>query len=61
MQNIRCNQCNKLLAKAIFQQLEIKCSRCGHINERASSPEGMDTQSHGKASHSMDRRQTKAS
>ncbi len=32
MQTIRCKQCNKLLAKAKFQQLEIKCPRCKFFN-----------------------------
>ncbi|MBS9781675.1 MAG: Com family DNA-binding transcriptional regulator [Gammaproteobacteria bacterium] len=32
MQNIRCQQCNKLLAKADFKQLEIKCPRCKFFN-----------------------------
>lgn len=32
MRHIRCNQCNKLLAKANYSQLEIKCSRCKTVN-----------------------------
>ncbi|MEM5528081.1 Com family DNA-binding transcriptional regulator [Gammaproteobacteria bacterium AS21] len=35
MKNIRCNNCNKLLAKAIFIQIEIKCPRCRHINTKS--------------------------
>ncbi len=29
---IRCKSCNKLLAKAIYKALEIKCPRCKAIN-----------------------------
>ncbi|WP_420555166.1 Com family DNA-binding transcriptional regulator [Neptuniibacter marinus] len=61
MQNIRCKQCNKLLAKAIFQQLEIKCSRCGAINQRTMSPYIDGEKTHGQTADSLDRRQTKAS
>ncbi len=32
MQQIRCKQCNKLLAKANYKQLEIKCPRCKFFN-----------------------------
>ncbi len=32
MQLIRCKSCNKLLAKAVYKQLEIKCTRCKTIN-----------------------------
>ncbi|MBU2967051.1 Com family DNA-binding transcriptional regulator [Amphritea sp. 2_MG-2023] len=58
MQDIRCQRCNKLLAKAIYQVLEIKCSRCGVINQRAASPIDMKGTYHGKAPHSLDRRKT---
>lgn len=33
MKEIRCRQCNKLLAKASYQQLEIKCPRCKFFNK----------------------------
>ncbi len=33
MKQIRCNQCNKLLAKANYKQLEIKCPRCKFLNK----------------------------
>ncbi|PNK59470.1 Com family DNA-binding transcriptional regulator [Psychrobacter sp. FDAARGOS_221] len=33
MQSIRCKSCNKLLAKARYQQLEIKCPRCKLLNK----------------------------
>jgi len=32
MQEVRCGTCNKLLAKASYQQIEIKCPRCRAIN-----------------------------
>ncbi len=32
MKQIRCKQCNKLLAKANYKQLEIKCPRCKFFN-----------------------------
>ncbi|WP_010325173.1 Com family DNA-binding transcriptional regulator [Marinobacterium stanieri] len=39
MQEIRCANCRKLLAKAQFLALEIKCPRCRTINTlRAESP-----------------------
>jgi phage FluMu protein Com len=33
MQEIRCGQCNKKLAEAIFSRLSIKCPRCGTFNQ----------------------------
>lgn len=30
---IRCGQCNKKLAVAVFEMLEIKCPRCRHLNQ----------------------------
>ncbi|MGI1672080.1 MAG: Com family DNA-binding transcriptional regulator [Neptuniibacter sp.] len=56
MQEIRCTQCRKLLAKALYQQIEIKCPRCGHMNERTASPQDKEA-CHGKASRTLDRRQ----
>ncbi|WP_111640001.1 Com family DNA-binding transcriptional regulator [Marinomonas shanghaiensis] len=56
MQNIRCSKCNKLLAKGVFQMIEIKCPRCKHINESAMSTIN-GVKPHGKTHHSMDRRQ----
>ncbi|MDX1755894.1 MAG: Com family DNA-binding transcriptional regulator [Marinobacter sp.] len=57
MQKIRCGNCNKLLAKAIYQQLEIKCPRCGRINERTGSPMEKDVKyHHGQTSRTLDRR-----
>lgn len=32
MQEIRCHHCDRLLAKALFQELEIKCPRCKTLN-----------------------------
>ncbi|WP_084628995.1 Com family DNA-binding transcriptional regulator [Neptunomonas japonica] len=37
LKDIRCTKCSKLLAKAIFSEIEIKCPRCRHI-QRAVSP-----------------------
>ncbi len=43
METIRCGSCRKLLAKALFTQIEIKCPRCGTYNSlragSSSSPE----------------------
>ncbi|MEE2748886.1 MAG: Com family DNA-binding transcriptional regulator [Pseudomonadota bacterium] len=36
MQSVRCSRCSRLLARADFTTLEIKCPRCKHI-ERATS------------------------
>ncbi|MHC1788651.1 Com family DNA-binding transcriptional regulator [Solidesulfovibrio sp.] len=39
MKEIRCGECNKLLAKGEALSLSIKCPRCGTMNLlRASSP-----------------------
>mgnify|MGYP003932364651 CR=1 FL=1 len=32
MEEIRCTRCGRLLAKAKFEKLEIKCPRCKRIN-----------------------------
>ncbi len=41
MQDLRCKECNKLLAKFMqCQNLEIKCSRCGMLNHILQSPFG---------------------
>lgn len=38
MDEIRCTQCNRKLARASrYDQIEIKCPRCGHLNMRATS------------------------
>ncbi|WP_363317780.1 Com family DNA-binding transcriptional regulator [uncultured Amphritea sp.] len=58
MQDIRCQHCNKLLAKAIYTLIEIKCPRCGCITERTLSPIDMKGKYHGEASHPVDRRKT---
>ena len=31
MRNIRCKNCNKLLFKGVFNQVEIKCPRCKRL------------------------------
>ncbi|WP_076496133.1 Com family DNA-binding transcriptional regulator [Neptunomonas antarctica] len=56
LNEIRCTKCSKLLAKAIFSEIEIKCPRCRHI-QRAMSPITKDGVHHGKTSNSLDRRQ----
>ncbi|MBO9680922.1 MAG: Com family DNA-binding transcriptional regulator [Acidovorax sp.] len=39
MQEVRCASCNRKLAEGLFQQLHIKCPRCGTLNSlRAPSP-----------------------
>ncbi|WP_223111755.1 Com family DNA-binding transcriptional regulator [Halomonas eurihalina] len=60
MDEIRCTQCNRKLARASYYQLiEIKCPRCGHINARATSSRPMPKESHcGHPDHSLDGRQT---
>lgn len=35
---IRCWKCNKKLAEADYRRLEIKCPRCGAINQKAIEP-----------------------
>ncbi|WP_084403969.1 Com family DNA-binding transcriptional regulator [Marinobacterium litorale] len=64
MQEIRCSKCQKLLAKAQFLALEIKCPRCNTMNslrvlnpapERQRAP--IKEMKHGKAHHPVDRRQ----
>ncbi|MBV7457343.1 Com family DNA-binding transcriptional regulator [Acidovorax sp. sif1233] len=32
MQEVRCASCNRKLAEGLFQQLNIKCPRCGTLN-----------------------------
>lgn len=32
MEQVRCASCNKLLARAVVIELEIKCPRCGTLN-----------------------------
>nr|WP_280191174.1 Com family DNA-binding transcriptional regulator [Delftia sp. PS-11]KAJ8743672.1 Com family DNA-binding transcriptional regulator [Delftia sp. PS-11] len=32
MQEVRCASCNRKLAVGVFQQLNIKCPRCGTLN-----------------------------
>ncbi|WP_083300963.1 Com family DNA-binding transcriptional regulator [Jeongeupia sp. USM3] len=39
MDEIRCGHCRKLLARGHYLHLQIKCPRCGAINDlRAASP-----------------------
>ncbi|EKE2594416.1 Com family DNA-binding transcriptional regulator [Salmonella enterica subsp. enterica serovar Nima] len=33
MKLIRCLRCNKLLFKGRFIEIQIKCTRCGYMNE----------------------------
>ncbi|MFN3882955.1 MAG: Com family DNA-binding transcriptional regulator [Nitrincola lacisaponensis] len=32
MQDVRCMQCQKLLARAVYSALDIKCPRCNTMN-----------------------------
>ncbi len=64
MQDIRCRQCAKLLARAVYTYLEIKCPRCRVINSlKAESlaperPERLNPEScNGHTDHSLARRQ----
>ncbi|HGH3388603.1 TPA: Com family DNA-binding transcriptional regulator [Citrobacter freundii] len=36
-QNVRCKHCNKLLARASFLYIEVKCPRCKKLNQITSS------------------------
>lgn len=38
MENIRCGKCRRLLAKATYREVQIKCHRCGAINHRTTEP-----------------------
>nr|WP_295782195.1 Com family DNA-binding transcriptional regulator [Rhodoferax sp.] len=38
MQEIRCGQCQRKLAMAEFVRLQIKCSRCGVLNDLRAVP-----------------------
>lgn len=33
MEEIRCGQCNKKLAEGLYIRLNIKCPRCGTLNQ----------------------------
>lgn len=40
MEEVRCGSCHKLLAKARYHRLQIKCPRCGTLNDmRATEPQ----------------------
>lgn len=45
MQEVRCSGCGKLLAKAIFTALEIKCPRCKTIFNKLSTPSAANARS----------------
>ncbi|EBU8551976.1 Com family DNA-binding transcriptional regulator [Salmonella enterica subsp. enterica serovar Telelkebir] len=38
MTETRCLRCNKLLFKGRFISIQIKCSRCGYVNELSATP-----------------------
>ncbi|EEI6239508.1 Com family DNA-binding transcriptional regulator [Salmonella enterica subsp. enterica] len=38
MKETRCLRCNKLLFKGRFIEIQIKCSRCGYVNELSTTP-----------------------
>ena len=63
MQEIRCN-CGRLLAKAKFEQLEIKCPRCKTliilkaIEPHTQAPKSANFEAkHDQTNHSVDGRQ----
>ena len=33
MNDVRCKKCRGLLCKAIFEKMEIKCRKCGYLNQ----------------------------
>jgi phage FluMu protein Com len=40
LKDVRCGACSKLLARALFERVQIKCSRCSTLNDvRAKSPQ----------------------
>ncbi|MGB0732102.1 MAG: Com family DNA-binding transcriptional regulator [Pontibacterium sp.] len=47
LKEVRCTKCAKLLAKADYTKLEIKCPRCGRINQRATSTQSVKEHAHG--------------
>lgn len=64
MKDIRCGGCGRLLARAKFIQIEIKCPRCKTLNNMKAiepltkaPPSAEDKEvSHGQTNHSMDGR-----
>lgn len=63
---VRCSKCSKLLAKAKYTHIQIKCPRCGTINDmraesfkdechRAPLPRRTNN---GKTTRTLDRRET---
>ncbi|MFD2664628.1 Com family DNA-binding transcriptional regulator [Halomonas halophila] len=59
MDEIRCTQCNRKLARASrYDRIEIKCPRCGHLNQRATSSRPVPKEApRGYPDHSLDGRQ----
>ncbi|WP_073292260.1 Com family DNA-binding transcriptional regulator [Halomonas caseinilytica] len=60
LRDIRCARCTKKLARAsIYDIIEIKCPRCGHLNrKRATSSEPIHKErTRGQPDHSVDGRQ----
>lgn len=64
MKEIRCKCCNRLLAKAVFEQIEIKCPRCKTLNNlkviepliKAPSSANITGENNGQTNSSLDGR-----
>lgn len=58
MQTVRCGKCSKMLAKADFVRIEIKCPRCGTLNQMMSasntSPERLGASIRKEAHHEQE-------
>lgn len=37
MQEVRCGQCQRLLAKAVFTEIQVKCPKCKTLNHQRAS------------------------
>lgn len=65
MNEIRCLGCGRLLAKAKYEQLEIKCPRCKTLNKlkaieplnQAPSSANINEVNHGQTNNPVDGRQ----
>ncbi|WP_310614328.1 Com family DNA-binding transcriptional regulator [Limnohabitans sp.] len=40
MQELRCGACSKLLARGVFERVQIKCGRCRTLNDVRAGAEG---------------------
>ncbi|AYM97124.1 Com family DNA-binding transcriptional regulator [Acidovorax sp. 1608163] len=56
--NTNCPKANRLLARAVFQVIEIKCPRCGTLNNlRAASPQPERQRASNTTDHDASERQ----